>query len=234
MVDLAQADVVAILTRAPSAGGKSRLFSALGIDPDPSLLQALLLDTVDGVDAPGVRRVVAVDPPDAAAEIRRIVAPDVGVIAQGDGSLGDRMRKAFADLLGRGARTVVLVGSDLPEIEPRIIRGAVEALARNPAHLVIGPAGDGGYYLIAANHPPDVFDGMAWGTADVLAATLAAADRGGRAVHLLPRLSDVDAPEDLRRVARGTGARGWRTAAWVRQRGLVAVKPGPAEDAAGR
>src|SRR5688572_19212007 len=60
MVDVSQALVVAVLTRAPSSGGKSRLFRALGLAPDPALLSALLLDTLEGVTVPEVRRVVAV------------------------------------------------------------------------------------------------------------------------------------------------------------------------------
>src|SRR5688572_30742868 len=60
MVDASFAPAVAILTRAPSSGGKTRLFASLGRSPDPALLSALLLDTVDGVAAEGVRRVIAV------------------------------------------------------------------------------------------------------------------------------------------------------------------------------
>jgi hypothetical protein len=62
MVDLAGARVLAVLTRAPSSGGKSRLFASLGIPTDPRLLEALLLDTISGASAPGVRIVIAVTP----------------------------------------------------------------------------------------------------------------------------------------------------------------------------
>ena len=62
-----------MLTRAPSSGGKTRLFTSLGIPSDPALLTALLLDTLDGAAAPGVRRVVAVTPPDACDDLRRSI-----------------------------------------------------------------------------------------------------------------------------------------------------------------
>ena len=95
MVDAADAPVVAVLTRAPSSGGKTRLFASLGLPPDPALLTALLLDTLDGAAAPGVRRVVAVTPPESCDEVRRIVG-DVEVMPQPHGDLGDRMRGVMA------------------------------------------------------------------------------------------------------------------------------------------
>jgi hypothetical protein len=70
MGSLAQRDVVAVLTRAPSAGGKSRLFAELGTPPDPALLTALLLDTLDAVDLEDVTRIVAVEPASACDEVR--------------------------------------------------------------------------------------------------------------------------------------------------------------------
>ena len=76
MVDAADAPVLAVLTRAPSSRGKTRLFASLGVPPDPSLLAALLLDTLDGAAAAGVRRVVAVTPASACDAVREIVGDD--------------------------------------------------------------------------------------------------------------------------------------------------------------
>ena len=72
MVDTAGA-ILAILTRAPSSGGKSRLFQALGMQPDVELLRCLLLDTLDGATLPALRRVIAVTPGSACDEIREII-----------------------------------------------------------------------------------------------------------------------------------------------------------------
>jgi hypothetical protein len=96
MVDVADARVVAILTRAPSAGGKTRLFAGLSQPVDPALLEALLLDTVEGSRAPGVVQVVAVDPPRATDEIRRLVPACVQGASQPGGSLGERMRAVLS------------------------------------------------------------------------------------------------------------------------------------------
>jgi rSAM/selenodomain-associated transferase 1 len=204
--------VVAVLTRAPSRGGKSRLFAALGRPPDPALLSALLLDTLDGVRLDGTIRVVCVEPVEACDDVRTLVAPDVRVQPQRGESLGDRMRLTMDDLFADGASIVVLVGSDLPDITASSISSAIARLQDDPASLVLGPARDGGYYLIAATTTPDVFEGIEWSSPRVLEQTRAAASQHGLRVHLLEPLGDVDTLEDLQSV------RARRTRSWVGSR----------------
>jgi rSAM/selenodomain-associated transferase 1 len=208
MVDVAHARVVAILTRAPSAGGKSRLFAELGRPYDPHLLEALLLDTIDGVATDGVRCVVAVTPSSACDEVAALTG--INVMPQIDGDLGERMRAVMTRLFANGTRAVVLVGSDVPTITPSIVAGAFAVLDREPGTLVLGPATDGGYYLLASAAVPDVFSGIEWGSVRVLSQTLHAASEAGLRVHRLDTLTDVDTVADLRRVESR------RTAAWVR------------------
>ena len=215
MVDVANADAVAVLTRAPSSGGKTRLFAALGRTPDRELLAALLLDTIDGVTMPGARIVVAVTPGEAQEEIARLVHPAVQVIAQPEGDLGERMRGTMERLFDAGARAVALVGSDLPSMTDRPVRAAFDLLRNHPDALVLGPALDGGYYLIAATGVPRVFDGIAWGGPDVLDQTRAAADHAGIRVHLLEPMSDMDTVDDLLSVSASS-----RTMTWLRQHGI--------------
>lgn len=208
MVDLAGAAVIAILTRAPSSGGKSRLFSALGREPDPALLAALLLDTIDAAAVPGTTRVIVVDPPEAGEEVQALV-PGLTVLPQGGGTLGARMRAAMETLFDRGARAVALIGSDLPDLQRRMVTEAFAALELDRTALVLGPADDGGYYLVAATTLPDVFDGIEWGSERVLVQTIAQAEQRGVRVHLLEPLSDVDTVTNLSRVAAP------RTRQWV-------------------
>jgi uncharacterized protein len=212
MVDVADADVVAVLTRAPSAGGKRRLFAALGRPCDPALLTALLLDTIDGVAAAGVPVVVAVTPPGATDAIFEALQ----VIRQPEGDLGRRMAETMRQLFESGARRVALVGSDLPAITAAPIRDAFRALDADPDAIVLGPALDGGYYLVAAARVPAVFDGIEWGSAHVLAQTRDAAQRAGLRIHFVAELNDVDTLADLQAMAGGTT----RTAAWVRASGI--------------
>jgi rSAM/selenodomain-associated transferase 1 len=212
MVDAANAPVVAVLTRAPSSGGKTRLFTSLGMPPDPALLTALLLDTLDGAAAPGVRRVVAVTPPESCDEVRRVVT-DAEVIPQPGGDLGDRMRGVMGALLARGAPAVALIGSDLPHITTPAIVEAFMIVSRDRNTLVLGPADDGGYYLIAAARLPEVFSDMAWGSGEICARTEAAALNDGFTVHRLVTLGDVDTADDLRRAS--ASGRAPRTTAWL-------------------
>jgi hypothetical protein len=212
MVDASSAPVVAILTRAPGSGGKTRLFASLGVPADPELLTALLLDTLDGAAAPGVRRVIVVTPPDACDDVRRI-AGGVEVVPQPDGDLGERMRGLMAELFARGAPAVAVIGSDLPHLTAAPIVEAFSCLARDPDALVLGPAADGGYYLIASRRVPDVFANIEWGSARARAQTEQAAVNDGFTVHQVAMLEDVDSADDLRRAC-ATG-RGRRSAEWL-------------------
>jgi rSAM/selenodomain-associated transferase 1 len=215
MVDVAGADVVAILTRAPSSGGKARLFAALGIAPDPGLLTALLLDTLDHASIGGGATVLAVTPASACQELRAAV-PGVPVIAQPEGTLGDRMRGTMAALMARGAARVALVGSDIPSMTSAHLTAAFAGLDSDPDAVVLGPAVDGGYYLVAARVVPPIFSGCEWGTAHVLEQTLRAAAAAGLRVRLLEPLADVDTPDDLRLAALQPGAA--RTREWWKAR----------------
>jgi rSAM/selenodomain-associated transferase 1 len=213
MVDAAEQIVVAILTRAPSAGGKTRLFEQLGLPADHVLLTALLLDTIDAILPAGIPLVVCVTPAAAVDEVRALVPPGVGVIAQGEGDLGARMHRAFDDLFARGARGVVLVGSDLPGLSPAVILSAGETLRSRPGCVVLGPAEDGGYYLIGATVTPDaLFTGIEWSTANVLARTEAIARHAGLETVRLTTGRDVDSMADLA----GVPASAVRTRAWLR------------------
>ncbi len=177
--------------------------------PDPALATALLLDTLDGVAASGVMRVVAVEPPTAVAEVRAMVPADVRVITQADGDLGERMRAAMTRLFEAGAPAVAVVGSDLPDIQPALIEQAFAALDDAPRGLVLGPAHDGGYYLVAATSVPPIFDGIEWGSARVFEQTLAAARAAALEVRVLDPLGDVD------NVGALLGVRARRTQQWV-------------------
>jgi rSAM/selenodomain-associated transferase 1 len=221
MVDVAGAAVVALLTRAPSSGGKSRLFAALRRPPDPALLAALLLDTLDGAMLEDAVRSVAVEPPRCCDEVHGLVPNDVDVVPQSEGTLGDRMRSLMTQLFGRGARAVALIGSDLPDIRAHVLSTAFAVLVRDPRALVLGPAADGGYYLIAATSVPQVFAGIEWGTNRVLAQTLQAAAARNLRVELLESMIDVDSPEDLQRLVDGVPGAASRTRAWALANGIA-------------
>lgn len=115
---------------------------------------------------------------------------------QGTGDLGCRMDRAFAEAFREGAERTVIIGTDCPEVTPELIRESFERLAT--CELVLGPANDGGYYLIGLRRPaPQLFTDISWGSQRVLEETLRRANGLFLEVSLLTTLSDVDRPEDL-------------------------------------
>ena len=125
--------------------------------------------------------------------------PVPGIRQQGD-DLGERLYQALSEG-SRDGSSVMALGSDHPTLPLALIHEAFERLERG-AEVVIGPAEDGGYYLIALRPhavDPGLFRGIAWSTDRVLSETLERCR--SLAVELLPAASDVDTPEDLRRLA---------------------------------
>ena len=128
--------------------------------------------------------------------MRQTFGIDYQYQTQSAGDLGRRMSSAFAVSLEQVRRRVVLIGSDCPGISEKVLNTAFFHL--NHYDLVLGPATDGGYYLIGLNEPfPELFRDVPWGTADVLAITLIRAARLGLRTILLEPLTDIDRPDDL-------------------------------------
>lgn len=115
---------------------------------------------------------------------------------QSDGDIGCRMASAFQLSFAAGMTAVVLIGTDCPELNAPLMAEAFQLLRQHD--LVLGPAIDGGYYLIGLRRLiPELFTGIPWSTAEVWSQTLRIAQRLSLAVAQLPLLSDVDRPEDL-------------------------------------
>lgn len=115
---------------------------------------------------------------------------------QREGDLGQRMQTAFEETFITQINKVIIIGTDCPELNATILADAFKALDRH--HLVLGPAVDGGYYLIGLNRLiPELFKGISWGTAEVFAQTQKIARQLNLNVCTLPVLNDIDRPEDL-------------------------------------
>jgi len=106
------------------------------------------------------------------------------------------MKAAFHAAFQKGARQVVLHGTDIPGLTPEHLETAFSALRRSD--LVLGPSTDGGYWLMGLRKPADLFDGMEWGSSSVFDQTLAAARAQGISVQVLSPLTDMDTAEALR------------------------------------
>jgi rSAM/selenodomain-associated transferase 1 len=114
---------------------------------------------------------------------------------QSPGDLGQRMASAFGEAFCSGAHKAVIIGSDCPDLDAALIRNAFAAL--DCTDFVVGPACDGGYYLLGMKYlVPEVFQGIPWSTASVADDTLRLIRSLGMNYTLLPRLSDIDEYED--------------------------------------
>jgi rSAM/selenodomain-associated transferase 2/rSAM/selenodomain-associated transferase 1 len=130
------------------------------------------------------------------ALMQRWLGPDISYVRQHHGDLGERMRIALEHAFGQGARRVLLVGTDIPEMGVEHFGQAFNHL--DEKDLVLGPSTDGGYWLIGAAQPVDVFENVAWGADTVLEQTRVRADEQGLKYGLLEPLTDIDTPEDLK------------------------------------
>jgi hypothetical protein len=189
------------MARAPSCEGKSRLIRQLRTRDGAGLRTALLQDTLAAVAPIHAQKAVLYTPIEGRAEIQRVTPFDAIFLAQRGETLGERMQNGASDLLARGFGCVVLVGADLPTLPAAYVVNALERLAQPQESLVLGPAEDGGYYLIGLTRVHDeLFEGIPWGTPDVLHRTLEAAGALRLRVELLPVWYDVDLSSDLKRV----------------------------------
>ena len=166
--------------------------------------------------------------------------PGVAGTRQRGSGLGERLHSALR-AAARRAPVVAALGSDLPTVSLQAVEQAFAAIESGAAQVVLGPAEDGGYYLIALAAGavrPRLFADIPWSTAAVLAATLARCAELGLTVELLPPAADVDTPADLARLAGALAPPGPAAAACPRTRALLArwgrlgAAPDPAAEVA--
>ncbi len=132
------------------------------------------------------------------AQMSETFGGDLRYVPQGGGDLGDCLVQAIATAFEERARTVLVIGSDCPGVTADLLERALDLLRGEARRVVLGPALDGGYYLIGLGRVvPELFEEVAWGTEHVLDQTIERARRAGLEVRLLEALADVDRPEDL-------------------------------------
>jgi len=128
---------------------------------------------------------------------RNWLGTNLNIMDQNNGDLGDRMREAANNAFQQGASRVALIGCDCPVLSPAILQHAFDALATHD--VAIGPARDGGYYLIAFKQTHAcLFEQISWGTSAVCDQTRTAARANGLSVAMLESLQDVDEPGDVK------------------------------------
>jgi uncharacterized protein len=194
----AEPEHLLIFARYPELGKvKTRLAAGLGEAAALAAYRQLLAHTAAAVaPLPAVRTLwLAAAPPAEAAPLWPGTAQQVQPVVP---DLGQRMAHAFGAAFAAGARRVVIIGTDCPGLSTDILEAAFHQLRTHD--VVLGPADDGGYYLLGLQRPqPALFQGLSWSTDSVLRDTLAIAAREALTVARLPTLHDVDTAEDWRR-----------------------------------
>ena len=191
---------IIIMTRYPEPGRvKTRLIPALGAAGAAQLHQRMVEHTMLTVRSftPASPAGIFVFFNGGSKELMASwIGDEAEYLPQADGNLGDKMRAAFHAVFNRGFKVVTMIGSDCPAIDSHILRQAFSSLAQ--ADMVVGPAVDGGYYLLGLKQVYDqLFEGISWGGNKVLTQTLSAARNQRITVSCLPELGDIDRPEDL-------------------------------------
>ncbi|MGB3507733.1 MAG: TIGR04282 family arsenosugar biosynthesis glycosyltransferase [Microcoleaceae cyanobacterium] len=189
-----------IFTRYPEPGKtKTRLIPALGEEGSANLQRQMTEQTIAKVKQLVKFVSLSFEIRFAGGNIQLMqnwLGSDLKHQQQGEGNLGDRMTIAFQSAFNKGNKYVVIIGIDCPKLTIDIIIQAFEKLTQTD--LVIGPAIDGGYYLIGLSQfIPELFREINWGSAQVLEKTLTIAQLLNLVVGYLPILSDIDRPEDL-------------------------------------
>jgi len=191
---------ILLFIKSPEQGRvKSRL--ALAVDEETALqvYKSFVLDITDTLKERGQPLTICFHPWNSKETVQSWLGKDLSYAPQRGEDLGERMENAFKDSFSEDVEKVVLIGSDIPDLTATMMDEAFSPLELQDA--VIGPASDGGYYLIGfRKHAflPEVFRGIPWSTGSVFQQTMEIFLRSGMRVHVLPEWNDVDTLSDLR------------------------------------
>jgi rSAM/selenodomain-associated transferase 1 len=191
---------ILFFVRNPERGEvKTRLAATLGQNVARDLYRCFILDMLSALQRAGFPVIICYYPEDALDHLKGIVGEGYVFKSQHGADLGERMARSITDAFAQGFDRAIVIGSDIPDLPGAFIQESFAALETYDS--VIGPAFDGGYYLIGFRQEsflPEAFKGIEWGTNTVLTQTLGILRDHQRTAYLLPPLRDIDTLEDLR------------------------------------
>ena len=194
---------LAVAAKAPQPGTvKTRLHSLLSKDDATELYRCFLKDTLALMESvPATDAVISYTPTGSEHFFDGILSNGARMLAQRGASFGDKLFHALADLLSEGYESAAIMDADSPTLPREYLVKAFEELRRAGDRVVLGPAADGGYYLIGIKRPHrQLFDRITWSTELVLGETIERACEIGLEVVLLPEWYDVDSVDELDRL----------------------------------
>ena len=210
--------MIMLFVKFPEKGRvKSRLARDIGEGPALLLYEAMVQDTIDMLKRTKIPFRIFFYPPQKLEALRSWLGTSYSFLPQNGIDLGERMESAFQQVFCEGAEEAVLIGTDIPGLTASLLSDAFGSLERHDA--VIGPANDGGYYLIgfrSSSFTPSLFRAMTWSTDQVFQETLYRLQQAARTFQVLAECIDVDTRDDLKAVlSRQSLAKSSRTRAFL-------------------
>jgi uncharacterized protein len=192
--------VCVVMAKQPQVGWtKTRLSPPLTLVQAAVLYEALLLDTIALVSSLPLTLALVISPPGSHAYFSSITPPHTLLLPIEGKDIGVCLSQAFQCLLGMGWKKVFALNADGPSLPPDYLLQAVKLLGDR--EIVLGPAQDGGYYLIGMQRPHlGLFQGITWSTGQVFVQTLARAQALGLSVGMISEWSDVDTNAELQQL----------------------------------
>ena len=202
MIEDTKHRAILLFVRYPIKGKvKTRLETHLSQDEILSLYKCFVEDILASLRKCGFPVTICFLPPERETEMKAWLGAASAYVPQTGKDLGQRMLNAFMQAFTSETSPVdraILIGSDVPDLDPGILDQAFDCLSNND--MALGPANDGGYYLIGFNRHTflqHLFDGISWGTGRVFKETMQKIEHAGMKVHVLPQWRDIDHYDDL-------------------------------------
>ena len=208
---------VLLFAKFPRPGAvKTRLAEAIGHEKAAQLYTCSVLDTIDFIKRLNFPFEIFYWPVESGAEFAETFGSEYTYVPQQGEDLSQRAINSFRRTFDRGVEYAVTIGTDIPDLPPELIADAFERL--ESVDVVIGPAFDGGYYLLGFSNRSftlAAFENISWSTAKVFDETLCALKNQNKTVSILPAWNDIDTIEDLRRFASRGGGAALRTRSYI-------------------
>ncbi len=182
---------------------KKRLSKDLDATITTELYKNFILDVLSMLISLKIHFTICFDPPDSQEKLTEWLGDEYDYLPQEGKDLGERMKNCFIQTFSRNFNSVIVIGSDSPDIPENFLLDAFSALGSND--MVIGPCSDGGYYLLGFNSSsflPEAFENINWSTNRVFRQTIDILNKNGRKTHILPEWKDVDIDSDLKALIR--------------------------------
>lgn len=194
------ADCLIIFVKYPEPGlVKTRLAKDIGNEKATVLYKSFVETILRATDDNNFKRIIFYTPPDKKDEMNEWLGNDIEMYPQKGSNLGERLYNAFRFTFDEGAKKAVVIGTDSPLLDKKIALEAFKELDKN--ECVIGPAADGGYYLLGLSRLcREIFHNIDWGTDKVYSQTLQALKGAGLGYCALEENFDIDEAADLKKL----------------------------------